>query len=252
MRSLGSITFLLLFSSTNATASKFNTSSGKVVKAQKPYGVSVPQRLLSQKKYSQFLDFNHPEFWKEGNHKPDAALEELMRAVLANRADKNELAEVWLLRNEIKARSMELALPLIEKANVKLVRAKLKKDRYDLVLPNFKLPKAKITKKQLKEFEFFFLFSPKCSFCKGLAKNLKGLNNVIPLQVPKGNLHHWKGLPKSDRATHDTINTYTPDKRVPILVIHDKKSGLVNIQRGLQSKSQILSGASTLLARRKR
>jgi len=235
----------------------FNTKEGQLTKKSNAKVDSNQNQLLKNPHYAPYLNFKHPEFWAEGNHKPDQSLEILLEEVLKAGPKSQELAEVWLLRNEIKARAMELALPIIEKAQTRLVRAGLMKDRYNMVLPAYSLPngttnKFKIAKNDLESLEFFFLFSPTCPHCKSLAKNLVGFNNLSPLQISSGNIHHWPGLPNSEMASKKTINTYLSNGKYPVLVIHDPKSKNVVKLEGSKSKHEIMTSIAKLLKRRER
>ena len=211
--------------------------------------VRLPKDLKVPAEWVPYLNRAYEEYWTEGTHRPDAGF------VLFARNPTKETAKLWLLRMESKAQNLEQLFVLVKDAQIDLVRSGLMSDRFNMVTPAkaASLPTAKdartlSTAADLSSLEFFFIFSPSCPHCAHMAENLVGFPNVRPLQATKGPVKDWPGLPPSDRATPETLNTYIAGGGVPVLVVFDRKSNRLLKMTGAKSQSEILGAASSVLA----
>lgn len=202
--------------------------------------VSLPKNLKIPNEWVGLLNPAFEEFWTEGNHRPDAGF------VLFARNPSKENAKLWLIRNEVKAKYAKIMMDSILEAQKELVKEGVLQDRYNMVNPPKKNVKPKkpleflTTSKSLNEPDIYFLFSPTCSFCHNLAKNLKSLKNVQPLQVTSGELFNFEGLPESDYATQETIQNYASDGTVPVVVFVDNISKKASVVKGYKSESELV------------
>jgi hypothetical protein len=211
--------------------------------------IHLPKDVKVPAEWVPYLNRAYEEYWTEGTHRPDAGF------VLFARNPTKETAKLWLLRMESKAKNLEQLFALVKDAQVDLVRSGLMVDRFNMVSPAraASLPAPKeapktATQTDLSGVEFFFVFSPTCPHCARMAENLVGFPNVRPLQATEGPVKDWPGLPPSDRATPETLDTYVKDGGVPILVVFDRKSNRLLKLTGARSTSEILAAASTVLA----
>jgi len=213
--------------------------------------IRIPSNIEVPPVWQRLLNRTYVEYWREGNHLPDAGF------ILFARNPSLKTAKLWLLRMESKARNLEELLKYVTKAQVELVQKGLIKDRYKMVANNLgrsyptKLTKEIQTKKHnpknLKELKFYFLFSPQCPYCRKMVMALQALPNVVPLQVTEGKLIHWEGLPKSERATKETKRAYLINNQVPLLVVYHTKSKKFMRLQGNQNLEAILEASSTVI-----
>jgi len=154
---------------------------------------------------------------------------------------------------ESKAIMLEKLSKLAEEAQADLVQKGLLKDRYHMVKNSHSLTTSSFTRQErkvLNSVEFFFLFSPKCIHCVRMARTLKGIKTVKPLQVKGSKLHHFPGLPKSTLASPQTVKGYAPDGKVPVLIVYDRKQNKLLRITGNQNKRAILKAVYKLKKRR--
>jgi hypothetical protein len=210
-----------------------------------PVDVKVPPEWVP------LLNRAYEEYWMEGNHRPDAGF------VLFARNPSKETAKLWLLRMESKAKNLEQLFAFVREAQTELVRGGLMEDRFGMVTGSAKaqaLPAAKTasapsaTPEALSSVEFFFLFSPTCPHCARQAETLAGFPNVRPLQVTEGPVKDWPGLPPSDRATKETLETYLQGGGVPVTVIFHRASNRLVKLTGARSAEEMLATAGAVLA----
>jgi thiol-disulfide isomerase/thioredoxin len=216
--------------------------------------VTAAQRLcripLNCASWQPLIDPKNPEFWREGNHVPDAGYLQLFKEMTP------ESAKLLILRGEIKALYMQKALALLENAQRELVQAGLVRDRYNTVTASSpqivrqnvrQQPTPQLHPDQLKGLQYFFIFSPTCPHCKRLAESLMGLQNVYPLQADKSAIFHFPGMHPSEYATSETLKKYAPDGAVPVLVIHRMKDNRAVVLRGSMSAEEVLMASAQLL-----
>jgi thiol-disulfide isomerase/thioredoxin len=246
--------FLVFSSVVVAQSRRANTDSKQVsnlsIDKQAVEAVSAAQRLcripLNCASWQPLIDPKNPEFWREGNHVPDAGYLQLFREMTP------ESAKLLILRGEIKALYMQKALALLENAQRELVQAGLVRDRYNTVTASSpqivrQQPTPQLHPDQLKGLQYFFIFSPTCPHCKRLAESLMGLQNVYPLQADKSAIFHFPGMHPSEYATSETLKKYAPDGAVPVLVIHRMKDNRAVVLRGSMSAEEVLMASAQLL-----
>lgn len=225
-------------------ASRYNTNDGVADTLLVPAAAPVEwQKLLNPKT---------DDFWREGNHVPDAGF------VIFAKNPTKENAKFWLMRNELKAKRMEQMLPLLEQAQMELIKAGLMEDRYDVLkkgralAPKNSTIKVDLGNSGLQSLTFYFIYSPDCPHCQRLATTIQSLPNVHPLQATQSGLKSWPGLPASRYATKETLATYVKDGRVPVLIVHDRESNNVQILKGAVSRETILLAASNVINSRRK
>lgn len=228
----------LMLSVSSAKERRVNTSKGKV-------GNKPNKELKVPKEWSALLDPKTKEFWREGNHIPDAGF-----LLFAQNPDSTEYARFWLLRMETKAKVMNKMQQTIDKVQKDMVAEGLMEDRYWQFedLRKGKISK-RLAKNELKKLNFYFLFSSTCSHCKGLSKKLVNFPNLRPLQVDERRILNFNGLLESSRASKETIRMYTPDGIVPVLVIHNPKTNEVTKITGNRPLGEYYLAANSLLKR---
>lgn len=214
--------------------------------------MKIPSDLDVPPAWQPLLNPTYVDYWREGNHLPDAGF------ILFARNPSIKTAKLWLLRMESKARNLEELQKFVTQAQVDLVQQGFIKDRYKMVTNS--LERANLARTETKyqpnkellakltQLDFYFLFSPQCPYCRKMAATLQSLPNIVPLQVTKGDLIHWDGLPKSIQASKETKTTYLNNNEVPVLVISDNKSKKVMRLRGNQSLESIVMAASSMLS----
>ncbi len=210
--------------------------------------IVIPKHLKKHvtKDWEKLLNPSFEEFWFEGNHRPDAGL------VLFARNPNKETAKLWLLRMEAKAKMLHQMFAHVSEAHAELIKEGHMVDRYDVLptkkntLPKVKLDSQKFIKNESQKLVYYFLFDPNCSHCQSLAEKLAPFKNVYPLQITKGELKHFKGLPKSNYATKETLETYLKSG-VPILVISNPQSQQHTTLTGDQSLEDIILASAAVL-----
>lgn len=193
--------------------------------------------------WKSLLDPKTDMFWSEGGHKPDAGF------LLFAKHPTIDNAKKWLLRMEMKARIVQKLNGLVVRAQQELVLEGKMIDRYQMVKgqnENQKNVFSKAEEAKIALFDLFFLFSPSCVHCQGLAKTLKGLKTVKPLQVGGGKPFHFKGLAKSVFASVSTIESYVPGGKVPVLILLDGKKNKMVRLTGNKNKESILQAVKQL------
>lgn len=157
--------------------------------------------------WQELLDPNHPEFWREGNHQPDAGF------VLFATNPTPENAKLWLLRMDKKSKRLAKMQKIIEKSELELIAN-------DEISDTNHRADAMMSAKN--ETEIFFLFSPSCKYCQQQTTQLAGLN-VIPLQMYGEKIKHWPNFSPSHFADEKTKFRYQ-GKGTPVLLIHNSKT----------------------------
>lgn len=186
--------------------------------------------------WEELLNPSKTKFWEDANgHLPDPGL----LKVLKNPTKEN--ARNWLIRNEIKTLRMKKAMALIDSENKRLIGGGAIVDHFGFNPKKTKRKTNKVNLKQIAGLKYYFLFKPECGHCKKLASKLTKLKNVIPLQMNKGKLHHWKGLSKSVFASKDTLSDYASEGVSPILIIQNPKTNKVAKLVGNQPIQEIYS-----------
>lgn len=214
--------------------------------------IHLPSNLKVPAEWIPLLNRAYEEYWTEGNHRPDAGF------VLFARQPSKETAKLWLLRMESKAKNLEQLFALVRDAQDELVKDGLLVDRFNMVhrVPstafNQSMPRAAIEEDVWKQVEAYFLYSPTCPHCARLATALVGFPNVHPLQVTPGEVVNWPGLPPSDRADAETVQTYVNQGQgaggIPVLVLFDRAKQAVMTLRGAHSAPEIMAAAAALQA----
>lgn len=234
-----SLLLLLLWPSFAQSSRRVNTLQTKqrIEKVQNSDSTKIPSE------WKKYLNTESREFWKEGNHLPD----EGFLLLLTNRTLDN--AKLWLMRMEKKAEVAEEVMALVLKAQEELVKEGKIKDRYGMVMSNNPeyAPVKKLYQNQLKSLTYFFIFKPGCHACIKTAASLADFPNVMPLQATQGELYHWNKLPKTRKASRETLNDYANDGSVPVIVIADPIKNRVSRLKGLQNKQQIMEASINLL-----
>lgn len=201
---------------------------------------SLPKNIKIPSEWVGLLNPAYEEFWTEGNHKPDAGF------VLFARNPSKENAKLWLIRNEVKAKYAKVMMDSIIEAQRELVKEGVILDRYNMVNPPRKINNRNVISAlnsgiSSSDPDVYFLFSPTCSYCHNLAKNLKILKNVQPLQVTNGEIYNFEGLPESDYATQETIANYAADGAVPVVVFVDNLSKKASVIKGYKTESELVT-----------
>lgn len=218
--------------------------------------VSIPQPLLENcrssnncKKWKKLLDPKSRDFWKEGNHLPDEGW------ILFAQNMNLESAKLFLLRGELKAKSLHKAMALIDKAHMELIAEGIMEDRYNVFANKVEQINQRrasnIDKNSFKKLQYFFIYSSTCPHCKGLAKKLASFPNVYPLQANKAKLVNFDGLKKSEYASKETLAQYAPGKTVPVLVIHNPKTKEAVVLEGNKPSSEIILASARILQKKK-
>lgn len=189
------------------------------------------------------LDPQTREFWKEGNHLPDEGF-----LLFAQNPESLQHAKLWLMRMELKAKILHQMQKTINVAQREMVADGLMEDRYwqfdDLRKGKMGL---RMPMEDLKRLNFYFLFSSQCPHCKSLAKTLKEIPQVRPLQVDAGALLEFDGLQKTARATKETLEAYLKDGIVPVVVIHDPQKNVATVVSGNRSLDEYYVASRSLL-----
>lgn len=237
---------------------KYNTdeksSSSRVNKLQKMLNtIDIP------KGWENLINPDTDEFWKEGNHVPDAGF-----VKLAKNPNSVDDAILYLVRYEIKANRLEKIMKTVEKAQLILLKNGIMKDRYDELaylegnLPSYnKVKKSTVPvnfdKGSFKNLSYYFFFEPSCPHCKVLSKNLNGFKNVKPVQLGRAELHHFEGFEKTVRATQRDVNQYIPDGKYPVLLIvnSDAKNKRAIKLKGSKTIGEIMHASVQLKAPKK-
>lgn len=219
---------------------RFNTNQSKLDVAK-----NAPEE------WKELLNPKTNRFWKEGNHTPDEGF-----LLFAKNPTNKEYAKFWLLRNEIKAEQLALMQATVDEAQRELFLEGKIKDRYHQFKKNnspVKVQKAEtnqtpnISKADLKKLNFYFIFSSTCPHCSDLAKKLKNIPDVRPLQADSKALKNYEGLIQSTRATPETLTNYAPDGVVPVIVIHNPKTNAATRIVGNKTIEEYLMASAELL-----
>lgn len=182
--------------------------------------IKIPRGLNIPSEWEKFLNPAYEDFWNEGNFKPDAGF------MLWARNPTKENAKRYLIRMNIKRNVIFKMQQQQEEVNRELIKQGIISDDYDF-LKSQKSPIQTIQSlhpsKLTKDVHLYFFFHPDCHHCKKQAENLKGSQNVIPLQVGGTVILNHDGLPKSGWAQKDDLKRYVPKGRVPVLLLFDHK-----------------------------
>lgn len=189
--------------------------------------VKFPSNLHIPEEYKKYIYTNNDEFWKEGNHIPDAGYLEMMKNPTPNNA------RLLILRNIIKRNAMHYAYQLIYQENLNLIKSGIIPDDHKFMngstidvntgtwIPNYKSPletnikakpNSKLTKKHPQVIGKLFYHS-KCRYCRETANNIASLKNVIAIQIDKNNkLKIFKGYEKRSRyISNSERDEYIPE-----------------------------------------
>jgi hypothetical protein len=236
------VIILALITTTSwAFSFRFNTSGGNADVAK-----SAPEE------WKDLLNPKTNRFWKEGNHVPDEGF-----LLLAKNPTNKAYAKYWLLRNEIKAEQLTIIQATVDEAQRELFLEGKLKDRYyqfgkgnrvttkKTSLPLNQTPN--LSKTDLKKLNYYFIFSSTCPHCSELAKKIKNLPDVRPLQADQKGIKHFAGLIQSSRATPETLSNYAPDGVVPVVVIHNPKTNAATKIVGNKSLEDYLAASAQIL-----
>ena len=234
------IIFLVTVTTNSWAFFRFNTLGGNSEVSK-----SAPEE------WKELLDPKTNRFWKEGNHVPDEGF-----LLLAKNPTNKAYAKYWLLRNEIKAEQLALIQATVDEAQRELFLEGKLKDRYfqfgrgsrttkTAALPINQTPN--VSKADLKRLNFYFIFSSTCPHCSDLAKKMKSLPDVRPLQADKKPIKQFEGLIQSSRATPETLANYAPDGVVPVVVIHNPKTNAATKIVGNKTLEEYLSASAQIL-----
>ncbi|PIR04684.1 MAG: hypothetical protein COV57_03105 [Candidatus Liptonbacteria bacterium CG11_big_fil_rev_8_21_14_0_20_35_14] len=195
------------------------------------------------------LDNKDSRFWKEGNHVPDEAF-----VILGQDPTNIEKAKLWLLRNEKKAKVLQLMMKTIELAQRDLLKSGQVEDRYD-ELDEIKWDKhlsMKPVKDQVsvkessiersEDISVFFVFHPSCNYCHKQSLTLTSFKNVIPLQVSDGEIMNFQGLYPSQKIDSDVKKQWFGEGAIetPQLIIVNQKTNKATRLKGYSSTEQIV------------
>lgn len=214
-----------------ALARRVTTDGG--TKAADTAKSSVP------KDWKVLLDPTTDEFWKEGNHVPDAGF------LLWAKNPTIENAKFYLLRMNAKRDRLHLMQKQQEEANKELIKAGLIADDYDF-LTEVTRPNSK-ERASLDQFtQIFFLFSPTCPHCKRQAQIFREQTQIVPMQIGGQTLNHFDGLGKSVWASNEDIQKYASKGVVPVLLVYDKKTNNMTSVQGVHTISELSQIVSLL------
>jgi hypothetical protein len=215
-------------------------SGEKRVNTEKKVTHSNPQVPLE---WVDLLDPKTKKFWREGRHEPDEGF-----VLFAQNPESIKHAKLWLLRMETKAKILVKMQKTVDKAQLELFKEGLIEDRY-WQFSDIKKGKLanRLPIKELEKLQVYFLFSSTCPSCHKLAKKLDKFKRVSPLQVDQKGLIDFANLPKTQRATNQTIQTYVKDGIVPVVVLHKVGSNSVMRLVGNNDQNTYMQAAMKLL-----
>lgn len=206
----------------------------------------------------------YEEFWKEGNHLPDAGI------VLWGRDPTPEKAKLYLIRYAIKRNATKKLQEQSFQANLELIHAGLIADDYNFAtwtsfdkkankyVVNSKNTSSssplKFDRSLFDDHNIFFLFASWCKFCEKQSQILLNASNVIPIQVDVNNdTKNFHGLPESNKISASALDKYLPecatknsDCQFPTLIIYNKNKKTYAKLRGVQTISQIVETMNKL------
>lgn len=215
-------------------------------------GASSPRRVTTSehlsvdnaglsKEWKDYLDPSTDEFWKEGNHIPDQGF------LLWAKNPTKENARLYLIRMNMKRNLIHIMYEQQKEANLALIKEGVIADDYDFLSKEVKKDRPKLDlKKSLADTHIFFFFSPTCSHCQRQAHDLKGLQNVTPLQVIGDNLTHFPDLPDSVWAEKDDLEKHKIKDSVPVLLIYNNRNHKMLKISGFQSMDNIIKASGEL------
>lgn len=206
---------------------------------------AIPQDIQVPKSWETLIDPDHKDFWREGNHVPDAGFVEWA----TNPTIEN--AKLYLIRMNAKRDRLHLMVRQQEQANKELIEAGIIANDYNFLAEHFSADSNQKNNQSKSKLDqraghIWFYFHPTCNHCNRQAEILKGNPNVAPIQTGGDTLHNFPGLQKSLWAEKEDLKRYVSDGQVPVLVIYNEKTNKIASLKGVQSIAAINKVAVTL------